>query len=155
LAQYGFPTNRQKRIPCPFHNGKNNNFSYTDEVYYCFVCGAKGNVITFIKDWFQINHRQALIRLNADFGLGLSGRRPTRREITQRELERAQIQAELDQFRAEYEEKTGEYCDLWHAIKRSAQAPPQLGDDRYAIALAGSLARLEQLDAWFEANPWR
>ena len=37
---------------CPFHNEKTGSFSVSDEkqMYYCFGCGAGGNVITFIME---------------------------------------------------------------------------------------------------------
>ena len=35
---------------CPFHNEKSGSFSVSPskQMYYCFGCGAGGNVITFI-----------------------------------------------------------------------------------------------------------
>jgi len=40
----GLPDNgRRIAMPCPIHNGKNNNFNlYRDNSYFCFKCGAKG-----------------------------------------------------------------------------------------------------------------
>ncbi|MGH7618176.1 MAG: CHC2 zinc finger domain-containing protein, partial [Gemmatimonadaceae bacterium] len=35
------------RGPCPFHHGKNDNFSVTTRGgYKCFVCGEAGDVLT-------------------------------------------------------------------------------------------------------------
>ena len=37
LFMYGYSAspNSKKRIPCPLHNGKDNNFSFTDKIYHC------------------------------------------------------------------------------------------------------------------------
>jgi DNA primase len=38
------------RGPCPFHHGKNNNFSVSAKGgYKCFVCGESGDVFTFVQ----------------------------------------------------------------------------------------------------------
>ena len=38
---------------CPFHNEKSPSFSVSREkqMYYCFGCGAGGNVITFVMEY--------------------------------------------------------------------------------------------------------
>ena len=38
---------------CPFHNEKTGSFSVSavKQMYYCFGCGAGGNVITFIMEY--------------------------------------------------------------------------------------------------------
>lgn len=64
-------TGRHNRTSCPFHDGKDNNFSYNDKVYHCFVCGVKGNIITFVKECFGLDFMNAISKLNDDFGLGL------------------------------------------------------------------------------------
>lgn len=46
----GLPkTGRNIRIPCPIHNGKNDNFILNDNnSFHCFKCGAGGhNAIDF------------------------------------------------------------------------------------------------------------
>ena len=38
---------------CPFHNEKSPSFSVSQgkQMYYCFGCGAGGNVITFLQQY--------------------------------------------------------------------------------------------------------
>lgn len=63
---------RHHRCPCPFHNGKDYNFSYTRNGYKCFVCGVSGDVITFVKDSLGLSTRvDAMKRINADLRLNL------------------------------------------------------------------------------------
>ena len=71
LERYGLPISRNGRIPCPIHHGEDKNFSYSDKYYKCFVCGKSGSVIDFAMDLFDLDFRQAVVRLNDDFGLNL------------------------------------------------------------------------------------
>ena len=63
---------RHRRCPCPIHNGKDYNFSYTERGYKCFVCGASGDVIGFVKEVCELATRSdAMKRIDADFHLNL------------------------------------------------------------------------------------
>ena len=68
---YGFTPNRQGRIPCPFHNGKDPNLGLKDRYYNCFVCGAKGDAIKFVQELFGLNFSDTISKINSDFSLGL------------------------------------------------------------------------------------
>lgn len=41
---------RRKVIPCPFHNENipSCNVNYSDNIFYCFSCKRKGNIISFL-----------------------------------------------------------------------------------------------------------
>lgn len=81
LTMYGVPVNKHRRIPCPLHGGKNDNFSFNDSVYLCFTCGEKGDVVTFVEKFFGLSFPEACEKLNKDFGLNLPiGRLATVRE---------------------------------------------------------------------------
>ena len=47
---------------CPFHNEKSPSFSVSQDkqVYYCFGCGAGGNVFTFLKEYENYTFPEAL-----------------------------------------------------------------------------------------------
>lgn len=81
LRMYGIGEGRHHRIACPLHGGKDANFAYTDKVYHCWTCGAKGDVIRLVMELHGIGFGQALTRLNADFNLGLTNERPTAKSI--------------------------------------------------------------------------
>lgn len=66
------PPPRRHRIPCPIHAGEDYNLSFTDKGFCCFVCGAKGDQIAFVKDVLGLSTKaEAVRRLNQDLGLGL------------------------------------------------------------------------------------
>lgn len=57
------------RAKCPFHNEKTPSFFVSPErgTYYCFGCGAKGDIFTFVEDFEGIDFKGAL-KLLADKG---------------------------------------------------------------------------------------
>ena len=110
---------RYHRIPCPIHNGKDRNFSYTDRGYKCFVCGASGDVISFVQTILSLRDRtDAMKRINADFRLGL----PLDREITVAENkaleERRKALREKEERRAEWEAGYHRLWDEWCRLDR-------------------------------------
>lgn len=68
---YGLTPNRQNRVACPFHGGKNPNLGIRDAYCHCFKCGYKADVIKFVQDFFGLSFQEALAKVNDDFALGL------------------------------------------------------------------------------------
>lgn len=56
---------------CPFHSEKTPSFKVYADHFYCFGCGAGGDVLRFVSMLFDISAHEAAVKLNADFGLGL------------------------------------------------------------------------------------
>lgn len=58
---------------CPFHNEKSPSFSVTasKQMYYCFGCGAGGNVITFIMEYENYSFPEAVKFLADRVGINL------------------------------------------------------------------------------------
>ncbi len=58
---------------CPFHNEKTPSFSVTPskQMYYCFGCGAGGNVITFLMEYENFTFREAVEHLADRAGITL------------------------------------------------------------------------------------
>lgn len=96
------------RIPCPFHHGQHKNLGYTEEVFHCFVCETKGNVISFVAQLYEITNLDAMKKIDEDFHLGITGKKPTlmtKRAANRRARERKQKAAKL-------EELNYAYCEL-------------------------------------------
>lgn len=65
---------RQGNALCPFHGDTNKSLKvYKDPSrgWHCFGCHKGGSVIDMCMLWHGIAFRQAVVRLDADFGLGL------------------------------------------------------------------------------------
>lgn len=58
---------------CPFHNEKSPSFSVSPskQMYYCFGCGAGGNVITFVMEYENYSFMEALQMLADRAGVAL------------------------------------------------------------------------------------
>ncbi|HLI00250.1 MAG TPA: DNA primase, partial [Acidimicrobiales bacterium] len=58
---------------CPFHTEKSPSFSLNPElgVYYCFGCGARGDVITFVRELEHLSFVEAVERLATRAGVTL------------------------------------------------------------------------------------
>ena len=86
IEAYGFHPNRAGYIQCPFHAGDRHGslkiYDGDKTGWHCFGCGAGSTVIDFVMKLFNINFRQACLRLDADFSLGLTGKRPSAAEIS-------------------------------------------------------------------------
>ena len=66
--QYGIKINRNKMACCPFHDDHHPSMKIGQN-YYCFACGAKGDVIDFTSRLFGISQFEAAQKLITDFGL--------------------------------------------------------------------------------------
>ncbi|MCC8082159.1 MAG: DNA primase [Lachnospiraceae bacterium] len=61
---------------CPFHSEKTPSFSVTPDkqMYYCFGCGAGGNVLTFVMQYENITFTEAMQSLAGRVGITLPER---------------------------------------------------------------------------------
>ena len=66
---YGLKVNRNGMACCPFHNDRHPSLKLNEEYFFCFGCGAKGDVIDFMARLFDLSSYEAAQKLAADFGL--------------------------------------------------------------------------------------
>jgi len=79
---YGIKLDRNGKAQCPFHAEKEGSFSAKGQIFNCFGCGKKGDVITLTQLLFSLKPYEALAKLNSDFHCGLNlDYRPSRKEI--------------------------------------------------------------------------
>lgn len=126
---------RRHRCPCPFHNGKDYNFSYTRNGYKCFVCGVSGDVITFVKDSLGLSTRvDAMKRINADLRLNLpidsNVSVELSADVARKRAEREKREREAEEWKKKREALVNEWIEL-DRIKRTADPM----SDEYADAV--------------------
>lgn len=66
---YGLKAGRNGMACCPFHNDRHPSLKLNEEYFFCFGCGAKGDVIDFVARLFNLSSFEAAQKLAADFGL--------------------------------------------------------------------------------------
>ena len=64
----GFQPNRSKMICCPFHNDKHPSMK-VDRRYFCFGCGAKGDAVDFVANYYGLSLKEAAEKIASDFAL--------------------------------------------------------------------------------------
>ena len=69
-ALYGLPITTTGMTRCPFHEDHTPSMKLNDAYYYCFGCGATGDVIDLTARLFDLSSLQTARKLAQDFGLG-------------------------------------------------------------------------------------
>lgn len=117
---YGFPVDRQGRCICPFHRDRHPSMKIYphNRGYYCFSCGAGGDVITFVGRLYGIDNESAARKVIEDFHLpiyteGLSYRE--KRERDKKVRKRRELDAFLLQARKILQEYRKRLCE---AVRR-------------------------------------
>ena len=67
--RYGLSVNRSGMARCPFHEDHNPSMKLNEDYFFCFGCGASGDVIDFTARLFGISLKDAAKKLAEDFGI--------------------------------------------------------------------------------------
>lgn len=71
VERYGLHPNRARFVSCPFHKEKTASMRIYKDSYYCFGCGASGDIFTFIQDMDNLTFKEVFQ------GLGGTYEKPT------------------------------------------------------------------------------
>ena len=134
---YGLEVNRGNMVCCPFHNDRTPSMKLNEYYFYCFGCGAHGDVIALTAQLFNLPPAEAAKKLAADFGIA------EQKPSVLAKLKRGKSQAELESrsFRA-----LGDYLQILQDWKAhcAPQSPEDDIDPRYAEA-CHMLERIENM----------
>lgn len=67
VGQYGYKPNKLSFIPCPFHKEKTASMKIFKESYYCFGCGATGDIFTFVQNMDNCDFKTAFYSLGGTY----------------------------------------------------------------------------------------
>ena len=129
---YGLQVNRNGMCRCPFHEDRHPSMKLNERYFYCFGCGATGDVIDFVARLFGLSSFEAVQKLAQDFGIGpdkppAAGALPK----PERPLLKAYRQEEVRCLRV--------LCDYLHLLERwmvqyAPKTPEDALDDRFVEA---------------------
>ena len=125
--RYGLPIQQGSMVCCPFHADRTPSMQLNEDYFYCFGCGAHGDVIDLAARLFNLSGYDAAKKLATDFGM--TEQKPS---ILAR-LQRGKSQAEAERhcFRV-----LGDYLQILQDWKTNCapQSPEDGIDPRYAEA---------------------
>ena len=85
--RYGIEVKRGGMACCPFHDDKNPSMKLNEEYFYCFGCGATGDVIDLTARLYNLSTKEAAEKLAQDFGLIYDSQAPPRRNYVRQKTE--------------------------------------------------------------------
>lgn len=137
--QYGIHVTRSHMICCPFHDDRNPSMKLNDDYFYCFGCGATGDVIDFVSRLFGILPMQAAVKLASDFNIPVNAVDNSHGVISKHSL--------IKQFRDDERYCFRVLCDYLHILeiwktKYAPKTPDDEIDDRFTESC--------QMLAWIE-----
>ena len=66
---YGLQANHHGMTKCPFHDDRHPSMKLNEGYFYCFGCGATGDVVDLVARLFDLGPYNAAKKLAADFGI--------------------------------------------------------------------------------------
>lgn len=135
--RYGLPVRQGNMICCPFHDDRTPSMKLNEDYFYCFGCGAHGDVVALTAQLFALPPAEAAKKLAADFCI--TGQKPSILAKLQRGA--SQAEAERRCFRV-----LGDYLQILQDWKAhcAPQSPEDAIDPRYVEA-CHMLERIENM----------
>lgn len=121
FLHYGFEPNRMGEICCPFHSEKTPSLKIYDgdRGWTCFGCHKGGDAINFVREYFGLSFKDALVKINEDFSLGIPiGEKLDRRKQLEMQKQAFLRKREMDARKAKQEELEKAYWAAFEEWKR-------------------------------------
>ena len=94
--RYGIEVGRNRMACCPFHDDKNPSMKLNKDYFYCFGCGATGDVIGLTARLYNLSPKEAAEKLAQDFGLIYDSQAPPRRNYVRQKTEAQKFKESRD-----------------------------------------------------------
>ena len=143
--RYGIHVNRNGMCVCPFHNDKNPSMK-VDRRFYCFGCGATGDVIDFVSRLHGIGNREAALMLAQDFSIPYEDGRDGRKQPIRPRLRKETEEQKFKRMERHCFRVLSDYCHLLRRWKEeyAPRQPDEVWHPRFTEALQ-NMSRTEYL----------
>ena len=94
--RYGIEVKRGGMACCPFHDDKHPSMKLNEDYFYCFGCGATGDVIELTARLYNLSPKEAAEKLAQDFGLAYDSQAPPRRNYVRQKTEAQKFKESRD-----------------------------------------------------------
>ena len=94
--RYGIEVKRGGMACCPFHDDKHPSMKLNEDYFYCFGCGATGDVIELTARLYNLPPKEAAGKLAQDFGLAYDSQAPPRRCYVRQKSETQKFKEDRD-----------------------------------------------------------
>ena len=74
--RYGLKANHAGMVCCPFHDDRKPSLKLNEDYFYCFGCGAGGDVVELTRRLFDLRPYEAASKLAVDFGVDVPATAP-------------------------------------------------------------------------------
>lgn len=155
---YGFHPDYHGYIQCPFHQGDNHGSLKIypgDRGWHCYGCHAGGSVIDFVMRLFGLGFKEACVRLNTDFHLGLTEEEdPAKARARRKALQEARRREEARKAIEEqnYRAVAAEYRYWFEISKYFAPGPEDMAAGFIHPFYAEAVKRLPVLEYWLDEH---
>ena len=131
--RYEIEVRRNSMACCPFHDDKNPSMKLNKEYFYCFGCGATGDVIDLTARLYNLAPKEAAEKLAQDFGLIYDSQAPPRRKYVRQKTE-------AQQFREDRQRCYRVLSDYYYLLKKweadnSPRTPEEEPHPRFVEAI--------------------
>ena len=96
--RYGLKANHAGMACCPFHDDHTPSLKLNEDYYYCFGCGAGGDVVDLTRRLFDLRPYEAANKLAVDFGVDVPTTAPPDGSLNRFRSDLLRCQQVLDEY---------------------------------------------------------
>ena len=148
---YGIEVNRGGMACCPFHDDRHPSLKLNEDYFYCFGCGATGDVIDFTARLYDLSPKEAAEKLAQDFGLAYDSKAPVRRNYVRQK-------SDVQMRKEKREHAWRVLADYYHLLRKweadySPRTPDEAPHPRFLEAVQKKEYMGYLLDTFLDSNP--